>query len=205
MWASRPTAARVGGAIPVGPKHKFIRRGGIYPARGRSRGIRSPGTMRASSPTEVYYNARTAVSRLATHPPLVVGADSISARGGSRRRGVRRDEGIPPYGRPGGRGRLGWFKTQNLSVGAGFIPPTGVRGGVECGGMRASRPTAVRVGGAIPVGPKHKFIRRGGIYPARGRSRGVRSPGRCEHRPLQGFDVTQGLRFPGRPRARRWL
>ena len=34
---------------------------------------------------------------------------------------------------------------------------------------------------------------------------GARFPGRCEHRPLQGFDVTQGLRFPGWPRARRWL
>ena len=34
--------------------------------------------------------------------PLTVGADSISARGRLRRRGARRDEGIPPYGRPGG-------------------------------------------------------------------------------------------------------
>ena len=27
------------------------------------------------------------------------------------RRGVRRDEGIPPYVRPGGRGHSGWRKT----------------------------------------------------------------------------------------------
>ena len=39
--------------------------------------------------------------------PLTVGADSISARRRLRRRGMRRDEGIPPYGRLGGRGRPG--------------------------------------------------------------------------------------------------
>ena len=45
------------------------------------------------------------------------------SRGTLRRRGVRRDEGIPPYGRPGGCGCPRWPKTQNLFVGAGFIPP----------------------------------------------------------------------------------
>ena len=35
---------------------KIIRRGGIYPARRRLRRRRVPGTMRASSPTEVCYN-----------------------------------------------------------------------------------------------------------------------------------------------------
>ena len=40
--------------------------------------------------------------------PLTVGADSISARKRLRRRGVRRDEGIPPYDRPGGYGRPVW-------------------------------------------------------------------------------------------------
>ena len=40
-------------------------------------------------------------ARLAAGPPLVVGAAYISARRRLRRRGVRRDEGIPPYGRPG--------------------------------------------------------------------------------------------------------
>ena len=31
--------------------------------------------------------------------------------------------GIPPYGRPDGRGHSGWPKTKKLFVGAGFIPP----------------------------------------------------------------------------------
>ena len=38
-----------------------------------------------------------------------------------------------------------------LIVGAGFIPPAGVCAAAECGGMRASRPTAARVVTAVPV------------------------------------------------------
>ena len=53
-------AARMVMDAPGGQNIKFIRRGGIYPARGRL-----------------------------------------------RRRRVRRDEGIPPYGRPDGYGRPG--------------------------------------------------------------------------------------------------
>ena len=39
-----------------------------------------------------------------------VGADSISARGHSRRRTVRRGEGTPPYVRPGGYNHPVWPK-----------------------------------------------------------------------------------------------
>ena len=55
--ASRPTAARIDAAIPVGRALAVGRRGGIYPARRRSRRRTVPGTMQASSPTEVCYNA----------------------------------------------------------------------------------------------------------------------------------------------------
>ena len=54
--ASRPTAARTAAAIPVCRALAVDRRGGIYPARRRSRRRGVPGTMRASSPTEVCYN-----------------------------------------------------------------------------------------------------------------------------------------------------
>ena len=182
---------------------------------------------------------------------------------------MRRDEGIPPYGRPGGRSRSGWPGTKNLFVGAGFTAPAGafrrptaaqrrllgrrsrprdlaaVRGsrddasivpymglrlpvgrafaaarrggpwpsrgpcgGAGCGGMRASRPTTARAAAAVPVGPRRKNIRRGGICCARrrvseanrraaaalrpeippaGPCAAAGFPGRCEHRPLQGF------------------
>ena len=61
-----------------------------------------------------------------------------------RRRRVRRDEGIPPYGRPGGCGRTGWPQHLPLAVGADSIS---ARGGFRhrkvCGTMQASSPTKV--------------------------------------------------------------
>ena len=115
--ASRPTVARTAAAIPVGPKQKNIRRCGIYPARRRSRRRGVPGTIsglragpcgpvglrnapagavRASSPTEVCYNVGMSFPGWPRRFPLAVGADSISARGRSHRRGVRRDGASRP-------------------------------------------------------------------------------------------------------------
>ena len=91
-----------GGRPGLALNAKFIRRGGIYPARGVRTAANIPGTMRASSPTEVCYNAGPQFPGWPRHSPSSVGADSISARRCLRRRGVRRDGGIPPYGRPGG-------------------------------------------------------------------------------------------------------
>ena len=82
-------------------------------------------------------------SPVGRRPCRFVGADSISARGCLRRRRVRRDEGIPPYGRPGGCG---------FPVGRG--PSVGRRGGIYPsrghlrqrgvpGTMQASSPTEV--------------------------------------------------------------
>ena len=141
---------------------------------------------------------------------------AISKIGASRRRGVRRDEGIPPYGRPGGRGRPGWPKTQNLFVGAGFTAPAGAfrrptaaqrrllgrrsRPGTPAP-PRGSRDDAsiVPYRGCNNAGPRPsrlaqnaKFIRRGGIYPARGTPRRRRVPGPIWNRPLQGgYDVVR--------------
>ena len=118
------------------------------------------------------------------------------------------------------------------SVGRAFTPAAprqfqnrNVRAAAGSGGMRASRPTAARVAAAVPVGPKHKFIRRGGIYcarrrvseanrraaaalrpeiPSAGPCAAARFPGRCEHRPLHGFAMPQGCGFPfGRAPCRR--
>ena len=55
--------------------------------------------------------------------PLAVGADSISAHGRLRRRGVRRDEGIPPYDRPDGHSRSGLAGHFGRFVGEGHGPP----------------------------------------------------------------------------------
>ena len=115
--ASRPTAARTAAAFPFIRNIKFIRRGGIYPARRRSRrrgvcgtisglragpcgpvGLRNApaGAVRASSPTEVCYNVGMSFPGWPRRFPLAVGADSISARGRSRRRRVRRDGAFRP-------------------------------------------------------------------------------------------------------------
>ena len=107
---------------------KFIRRGGIYPARGRSRHRGVPGTMQASSPTQVCNYTRAAVFRVAVHPdigcrggfhirprtfappqgradmesaPTGGRAKFSAARGCWRRRGVRRDAGHPALRPPG--------------------------------------------------------------------------------------------------------
>ena len=135
---------------------------------------------------------------------------AISKSERPRRRRVRRDEGIPPYGRPGGGGRPGWPKAQNLFVGAGFTAPAGA----------FRRPTAAqrrllgrrsRPGNpAPPRGPRDDASivpytglqcrrvvvsrlavrraagRRGGIYPARGTLR-RRKPGRYRIGPYRGL------------------
>ena len=77
------------------------------------------------------------------------------------------------------------------------IPPAGVRGGAGCGGMRASRPTAIPYVPHQPGTPRVSDARnlcRGGFHirPVRG---SARFPGRCKHRPLHGFAVSQGLLF----------
>ena len=47
----------------------------------------------------------------------------IQNREHSRRRGARRDEGIPPYVRPGGRGNPIWPVVPGRHVGEGHAPP----------------------------------------------------------------------------------
>ena len=79
--------------------------------------------MQASSPTWVCGATRLRFPGWSHTLPLTVGAGSISARRRLRRRRVRRDEGIPPYGRLGGYGRPVWRVVFGRFVGEGFIPP----------------------------------------------------------------------------------
>ena len=101
---------------------RFVGEGFIPPLQ-TFRCSRVPGTMQASSPTWVCGATRLRFPGWSCTLPLTVGADSISARGCLRRRGVRRDEGIPPYDRPGGCSRSGLAGRFGRFVGAGFIPP----------------------------------------------------------------------------------
>ena len=163
------------------------------------------------------------------HPPHFVGADSISARGCPRRRGVRRGEGTPPYERPGGRrppvrpGHKTRTEQVPLSKGAraeigglppGNMPPPGActAGGVPPGKLPPPP------GGALPkrAPPSVNGISRRnnpsvlaslGHLPltreAKTAPAAARFAGRCEHRPLQGFVITHGRSHPGRPQHRR--
>ena len=107
-----------------------------------------------------------------------------------RRGGVRRDEGILPYGRLFGHGHPVWPEAENLFVGAGFTAPAGAFRRPTAAQRRLlgrrSRPWNL----APPSGPR-AYIESaptgGKAMPtaARGRLPRRRLAGRCEHRPLQ--------------------
>src|SRR5699024_10318974 len=105
---SRPTVARVVAAVRFGRSFSVVCRGGPWHTREtlRHRGV--PGTMQASSPTGVCYNAGTAFSRLAAAFAVIRRGGFHIRPGCLRRRRVRRDEGIPPYGRLGACCRPVW-------------------------------------------------------------------------------------------------
>ena len=144
-------------------------------AHSRPRAFAMPqacGTMRASSPT-------------------VSTAFSFAASPGCWRRcGVRRDEGIPPYGRLFGHRHPVWPGAGNLFVGAGFTAPAGAFRRPTAAQRRLlgrrSRPWNL----APPSGPRADMESAptgGKAMPtaARGRLPCRRLAGRCEHRPLQ--------------------
>ena len=89
------------------------------------------------------------------------------------RRGVRRNEGIPPYGRPVGCGCPVSRVIFGRFVGAGFTAPAGA----------FRRPTAAQ---------RRLLGRRSRPGPCGDAG----FPGRCKHRPLQRFVITQGRSFP---------
>ena len=112
--------------------------------------------------------------------PSAVGADSISARGTLRRRGVARDDAsIVPYR---GCNNAGFEISRvaanpPLDVGEGFIPPAGVRTAAGPGGMRASRPTAARVVTATLLAATFAMVRRGGPRSSRKSCAALRQAG----------------------------
>ena len=156
MRASRPTAARKAAAVPVWPQTQNLFVGaGFIPPAGVCAAVGLPGRCehRPLQGFVVTQGRGFPVGRGIfpvpqggrSRPPHIGGLELIRLR----RRGVRRDGGIPPYGRPEGGGRP--CETQNLFVGAGFIPPGEPCAAAGCGGMRASRPTDARVGCGCPV------------------------------------------------------
>ena len=115
-------------------------RGGPWPSRGPCAAAGVPGRCK-HRPLQRFVITRG--SHLAADLPLAVGAGFTAPAGAFRRptaaqrrllgrrsrpqvfarRGVRRDEGIPPYGRPGTRGCPGWPDVPGWHVGEGHAPP----------------------------------------------------------------------------------
>ena len=67
-------------------------------------------------------------------PSVVRRGGIYPSRGRSRRRGVRRDEGIPPYGRPGGRVPLPFSRAFAMVCRGGIYPSRGTLPRREPGG-----------------------------------------------------------------------
>ena len=175
---------------------RFVGAGFIPPGALRRR--RVPGTMQASSPTEVCYNAGPRFLGWPRHSPSSVGADSISARGCLRRRGVRRDGGIPPYGRPEGGGRPGLAPNTKFIRRGGIYPARGTlrrRGGRRDEGIP---PYGRPEGGGRPCETQILFVGAGFIPPGALRRRRV--PGTMQASSPTGVCCNAGPRFPGWPR-----
>ena len=95
-------------------------RGGPWPSRGPCAAAGFPGRCK-HRPLQRFVITRG--SRLAQNTKFIRRGGIYPARRCLRRRGVRRDEGIPPYVRPGGRGRPGWPVLSGGHVGEGHAPP----------------------------------------------------------------------------------
>ena len=147
----------------------YVRRSGAEFAAARG-----CGTMRASSPTGVCYSTEVALSRLGAGPPLVRRGGIYPSRGRSRRRRVRRDEGIPPYGRFIGSaytGKAACFRREECHVGADSISARGVRGGAgradmesaPTGGCSTAGFAVSRLGAGPPLVVGEGFIPPAGV------------------------------------------
>ena len=192
-----------------------VRRGGIYPARGRSRRRNVRGTMRASSPTEVCGVVKFVVSRVATGPARFVGEGHGPPAGPYTATFSRLVSMFSPFRRAGvyARRTLANSKMEGLRhcrgrvfpVGhepcpvrrGGIYPARGVCAAAWSGGVRAPRPTVARAAAAVPFGLNIKFIRRGGIYCARRRSRRREAPGTMQASSPTEVCYNAGSRFPG--------
>ena len=178
MRASRPTAVRGRVPFPFGRVFAMVCRGGPWPSRGTLPRCGVCGTMQASSPTWVCYNAGPRFHRLAAGPSWFVG------------------EGfIPPAGVPAAAG-CGGMRASRPTAAGGRVPfPFGRAFAMICrGGPWPSR------------GTLHRHRPRGTISglragPVARLASETRLRAQCKHRPLHGFVITRGRVFPGWPRA----
>ena len=157
---------------------KFVRRGGIYPARGPCGGVGSPGTMRASSPTGVCSDAWPRPSRLVQNIKFIRRGRIYCAAGAFRRPTAAQRRLLGRRSRP---------RTLRRRRVPGTMRASSPTGGCGIAGFAFSRLAAGLA-----------TIRRGGFHI---RPRGVRAAANradMESAPT-GVAFTQGARFPGWP------
>ena len=162
--------------------------------------------MRASSPTGVCYNAEVAVSRLAAGLAVVRRGGIYPSRGRLRcGGGCGRGMPLPymPSGNDRSHGKAGYPPGGKPIVGADSISARGVCGAAGLPGRDESRPYEQILRFAPPGRPRRfpRFVGEGHGPPAGVRG-GAGFAGRCKHRPLQGFAITRGSRFPVWPLTR---
>ena len=169
MKAEAPIGCRRCGS-PVGYGPSVDRRGGIYPARGCL--PRRGGAGRCEHRPLQGLAARQGCRFPAGRGPSVDRRGGIyPARGVCAAAGVRRDEGIPPYGRPGGHSRSGlvwsikFIRRGGFHIRPGCLRRRGVPGPIW---NRPLQRFAIPQKARFPGWYGPSVGRRGGIYPARG-------------------------------------
>ena len=172
-----------------------VRRGGIYPSRGRLRRRGGCGTMRASSPTGVCHRTGFAVSRSAAGLAVVRRGGIYPSRGCSRcGGGCGRGMPLPymPSGNDRSHGKAEYPPCGKPIVGADSISARGVCGVARLPGRDESRPYEQILRFAPPGRPRRfpRFVGEGFIPPA-GVCGAAGVAGRCKHRPLQGFVISR--------------
>ena len=166
---------------------RFVGEGFIPPA-GVCAGARFPGRCKHRPLHWFAVSQGLLFSRLAATFIPVRRGGIYPSRGRLRRRGVRRDEGIPPYGHFIGSAYTGKSACFQRGIcGRGMPLPYMPSGNDRPHGKAGCPPGGKPIVGADSIS-------------ARGVRGGAGFPGRCKHRPLHGFVISQGLLFSRWPR-----
>ena len=166
---------------------RFVGEGFIPPA-GVCAGARFPGRCKHRPLHWFAVSQGLLFSRLAATFIPVRRGGIYPSRGRLRRRGVRRDEGIPPYGHFIGSAYTGKSACFQRGIcGRGMPLPYTPSGNDRPHGKAGCPPGGKPIVGADSIS-------------ARGVRGGAGFPGRCKHRPLHGFVISQGLLFSRWPR-----
>ena len=174
-------------------------RGGPWPSRRPCGSARSPGRCEHRPLQSLQYR-RGCGFPVGRRPTVGRRGGIYPSRGHLRQRRARRDEGIPPYGRPDGCGCPVWPVVFGRFVGEGHGPPgdlAAARGPRDDASIVPYRVCNTAEGAASRLAADPPLVVGEGFIPPADTCGSARSPGRCKHRPLQRFAISQRVRLPG--------